>query len=87
MIGDAKEMEIRGGHLSPFTFPLAIEMIQNSYCNEESEKGISRLLPLPIEEIVTHVIPMREFERGFGLVEKSSESIKVVLIPEGGTEL
>ena len=65
VISDAKELEIRGGHLSPNTFPVAIEMIRTG--------------EVPVDAIVTHKLELAEFERGLELVEKSAESCKVVL--------
>src|SRR5690606_23795154 len=44
IIGDAKELTIRGAHLSPYTYPKAIEMIQ---------RGL-----LPMDDIVTHRLPL-----------------------------
>ncbi|CAD7926665.1 unnamed protein product [Amoebophrya sp. A120] len=65
VISDAKEIEIRGGHLSPNTFAPAIRLLQE----------------MPLADIVTHVLPFTQFQEGFRLVDASSESIKVVLVP------
>merc|ERR1712146_579212 len=68
IISDSKELEIRGGHLGPYTYPTAIRMIS---------EGL-----IPVEKIVTNKLPMHKFEEGFGLVNKSADSIKVVPTPD-----
>ena len=68
VISDAKEIEIRGGHLGPYQYPVAIRMIENGL--------------IPVKDLVTHVVPMSQFEKGFKLVDASSESIKVTLDPD-----
>ncbi|MDH7570116.1 MAG: zinc-binding dehydrogenase, partial [Armatimonadota bacterium] len=67
IIGDTKELTIRGAHLSPYTYPLAIEMLA---------KG-----EVPVDQIVTHQLPLSQFAAGFQLVAAAERSIKVVLIP------
>lgn len=67
IIGDTKELNIHGAHLSPYTYPIAIDMIA---------KGL-----LPMDEIVTHQLPLAEFQAGINLVRAGDESIKVTLTP------
>jgi erythritol/L-threitol dehydrogenase len=67
MIGDGKELNIHGSHLGPYCYPVAIKMIE--------EKR------LPMDEIITHRLPLAEFQRGIDLVGKGTESIKVTLTP------
>lgn len=67
IIGDTKELNIHGSHLSPYTYPIAIDML---------EKGL-----LPMGKIVSHQLPMASFDRGMALVATGKESIKVTLIP------
>lgn len=67
IIGDTKELNIHGAHLSPFTYPLAIEMIA---------KG-----QLPLDDIVSHQFPLEQFEQAFALVQEARTSIKVALMP------
>src|SRR5882757_228582 len=67
MIGDTKELNIHGSHLGPHCYPVAIKMIE--------EKR------LPMDEIITHQLPLAEFQRGIELVGKGTESIKVTLTP------
>jgi threonine dehydrogenase-like Zn-dependent dehydrogenase len=66
-IGDGKELDVRGSHLSPYAFPPAIALIASG--------------ALPMQRIVTHQLPLEEFEQGIGLVADGRESIKVVLRP------
>lgn len=67
IIGDTKELDIRGAHLSPHTYPVAIRML---------EQGL-----LPIDEIVTHRLPLADFQAGIDLVAAGTASIKVTLEP------
>jgi len=67
IIGDGKELDVRGAHLSPFCYPVAIKWL---------EKGL-----LPIDQIITHQLPLESFQQGIDLVAKGSESVKVTLRP------
>ena len=67
IIGDSKELNIHGAHLSPRTYPIAIAML---------EKGL-----LPMDRIVTLQFPLAEFQDGIDLVAKGDRSIKVTLTP------
>lgn len=67
IIGDRKELDLRGAHLSPNAYQSAIRFVH---------KG--QIKP---EKVITHEIPLGDFKKGFEMVEKGEESIKVVLIP------
>jgi threonine dehydrogenase-like Zn-dependent dehydrogenase len=67
IIGDTKELNIHGSHLGPYCYPVAIKMIEDGR--------------LPMDRIVTHKLPLAEFQRGIDLVARGTESIKVVLTP------
>lgn len=67
IIGDTKELNIHGAHLSPHTYPVAIRMI---------EQGL-----LPMDEIVTHRLPLAKYQEGIELVKAGTASIKVTLEP------
>lgn len=67
IIGDSKELNLYGAHLSPHTYPTAMRMI--------AEKR------LPMEDILTHRLPLADFEHGVSLASKGSESLKVTLDP------
>lgn len=67
IIGDTKELNIHGAHLSPHAYPTAIRML---------EQGL-----LPMSSIVTHQLPLADFPRGIELVASGEQSIKVTLRP------
>ncbi|MDA0709285.1 MAG: alcohol dehydrogenase catalytic domain-containing protein [bacterium] len=67
VIGDTKELNIHGAHLSPYCYPIAIRML---------EQGL-----LPMDQIMTHQLPLESFQTGLDLVADGSESIKVTLTP------
>jgi erythritol/L-threitol dehydrogenase len=67
IIGDTKELNIHGAHLSPYTYPTAIRML---------EQGL-----LPMEQIITHQLPLSQFHEGMALVASGKQSIKVTLTP------
>ena len=53
--------------MGPHCWPKAIDMVANNR--------------LPLDEIITHTYPLKEFEKGIEMVMKSANSIKVMLIP------
>ena len=65
IIGDGKELNIHGAHLGPYCFPTAIDYLA---------RGL-----IQIEPIVTHHLPLADFEQGFRAVENPEDSIKVLL--------
>lgn len=67
IIGDTKELNIHGAHLGPYCYPVAIDMLS---------KGL-----LPMDQIVTHQLPLADFQAGINLVESGAHSIKVTLTP------
>lgn len=67
IIGDLKELTIHGAHLSPYCYPIAIDMLQ---------KGL-----LPMDQIITHQLPLAKFGEAIELVEAGARSIKVTLAP------
>ena len=67
IIGDSKELNIHGAHLGPHCYPVAIRMI---------EQGL-----MPLDDIVTHRLPLAEFQKGIDLVAAGRDSIKVTLEP------
>ncbi|NIA15857.1 MAG: alcohol dehydrogenase catalytic domain-containing protein [Nitrospiraceae bacterium] len=67
IIGDGKELNIHGAHLGPYTFPIAIDYLQ---------RGL-----IDIEPIVTHHLPLGDFEQGLWAVENPADTIKVLLKP------
>lgn len=67
IIGDTKELNIHGAHLSPHCYPIAIRML---------EQGL-----LPMDQIVTHKLRLDEFQKGIDLVADGTQSVKVTLTP------
>jgi threonine dehydrogenase-like Zn-dependent dehydrogenase len=67
IIGDTKELNIHGAHLGPYCYPVAVRMLQ-----EER---------LPMDEIVTHRLPLSAFQQGIDLVASGLRSVKVTLEP------
>eukprot|EP01104_Vermistella_antarctica_P011203 TRINITY_DN3106_c0_g1_i1.p1 TRINITY_DN3106_c0_g1~~TRINITY_DN3106_c0_g1_i1.p1 ORF type:complete len:416 (-),score=49.41 TRINITY_DN3106_c0_g1_i1:35-1219(-) len=70
VIGDTKELNIRGGHLSGSTgYRQAIRMLQDR--------------DVPVDDIVTHCLNLDQWKEGIDLVTQGTESIKVALKPPG----
>lgn len=67
IIGDMKELNIYGAHLAPYTFSLAIDYINRGLIN--------------VDPIVTHELPLEEYETAIRMVHEAKESIKVLLKP------
>ncbi len=67
IISDDKELDVRGAHLGPHTWPKAISIL---------ESGI-----LPMDDICTHQLPLSQFQEGLDLVGAGTKSVKVSLIP------
>ncbi len=67
IIGDSKELNIHGAHLGPYCYPVAISMLQ---------EGL-----LPMDDIVTHRMPLKDFQQGLDLVASATSSVKVTLEP------
>ena len=66
-LGDTKELTIVGGHLGPHCWPKAIDMVANQ--------------ELPLGDIITHKLPMKDFLKGIQMVLDSKDSVKVMLVP------
>ncbi len=67
IIGDTKELDIRGSHLGPYCYPIAMDMLA---------KGL-----LPMDQIITHRLPLSSYQAGIDLVASGDRSIKVTLEP------
>jgi erythritol/L-threitol dehydrogenase len=68
IISDDKELDIRGAHLGPHTWPAAIKMIESG--------------SLPMDKICSTQFPLSQFQAGLDLVADSSNSVKVSLLPD-----
>ncbi|WP_167751409.1 MDR/zinc-dependent alcohol dehydrogenase-like family protein [Lentibacillus salicampi] len=67
IISDRKELDLLGSHLGPYCYPTVIDGITDG--------------TLPTEGVVTHKLPLEEFEKGFELMKKGDQSLKIVLEP------
>ena len=72
VIGDRKELDVRGAHLGPFRYPLAIDYLS---------RGL-----IDAGRLVTHRYPLERFGDALetmyvGRADDGSESIKMVLVP------
>lgn len=67
VIGDGKELIIKGSHLSALTYGSTIKGI---------ESGL-----IKTDGLISHMFPMADWEQAFETAEKSPEAIKVALIP------
>ncbi|MER2076542.1 alcohol dehydrogenase catalytic domain-containing protein [Psychrobacillus psychrotolerans] len=66
VIGDKKELDIRGSHLGPYTYPIAIDLFERKLVTAEG--------------IITHKYKIEEFSEAIATAQ-TSEAIKVQLIP------
>jgi threonine dehydrogenase-like Zn-dependent dehydrogenase len=67
IISDRKELDVLGAHLSPYCYEPVIEWMENNL--------------IPTEGVVTHVLPLTEWEKAFEMAEKGDNSLKIVLKP------
>ncbi len=67
IISDDKELDVLGAHLGPHCWPAAARMLESGR--------------LPLNEIVTHQLPLADFQQGLDLVADGTASIKVSLLP------
>ena len=67
IISDRKQLDILGVHLAPYCYPFVIDAI-----------GDGRL---PTEGVVTHRLPLEEFEKGIAMMKKGDKSLKILLEP------
>jgi threonine dehydrogenase-like Zn-dependent dehydrogenase len=67
IISDDKELDVLGAHLGPHCWPAAARMLESG--------------ALPMDRIVTHQLPISQFQDGLDLVSSGTNSIKVALIP------
>lgn len=66
IIGDRKELDIRGAHLAPYSYEIATDLFERGLV---TSKGI-----------VTHSYSLDDWEKAFELAD-STNSIKVILVP------
>jgi 2-desacetyl-2-hydroxyethyl bacteriochlorophyllide A dehydrogenase len=67
IIGDVKELNIHGAHLGPYSYPKAIQYLDDG--------------TIAADRIVTHTLPLADFQKGIDIVHDQVEALKIVLIP------
>jgi threonine dehydrogenase-like Zn-dependent dehydrogenase len=67
IISDRKELDVLGSHLGPYTYPRAIEYIQQR--------------KIDMRGIVTHTFPLEQFAEAIETMANGEHSLKVVLQP------
>jgi len=66
IIGDVKELDIHGAHLSAYTYPLAIEYLRTGVIDGAS--------------LVSHQLPLAQYDEAIEIAHRGDASIKVVLV-------
>lgn len=68
IIGDRKELDIYGSHLSPYCYPSVIKWILDG--------------TMPTDGVVTHKFPLEEWEKAFEMAATGADhSLKVAILP------
>ena len=68
IIGDRKELDVLGAHLSPYCYPAVIKWIQDG--------------TMPTKGVVSHKFTLDEWQKAFHLAKTGDDnSIKVILVP------
>lgn len=67
IISDRKELDVLGAHLSPYCYETVIEWISNG--------------KLPTRDVVSHKLPLEDWEKGFQMADSGKNSLKVILVP------
>ncbi|HSV31544.1 MAG TPA: alcohol dehydrogenase catalytic domain-containing protein [Atribacteraceae bacterium] len=67
IIGDVKELDILGAHLSPYAYPTAIRFLHEG--------------KVKADHIITQELPLEDYMKGLEMMEKGDEAIKVLLKP------
>ncbi|RJS91529.1 erythritol/L-threitol dehydrogenase [Salinisphaera sp. Q1T1-3] len=71
IIGDRKELDLLGAHLGAYCYPATIAGIADG--------------SIPTDGMVTHRLPLAEFEAGFEQVKAGRDALKVILVPDADT--
>ena len=66
-IGDGKELQIIGSHLSAFTYPSVIRGIQNGLIKTDG--------------LISHTFKLQDWAQAFETAEKAPDAMKVMLVP------
>lgn len=68
IIGDRKELDILGAHLSPYKYPQAIRFIENDMVD--------------VGSLITHQYKLKDYKTAFEKAGEKSDNLKVVILPE-----
>jgi len=66
IIGDRKELDVRGAHLGPYCYPIAIDLLARGLVTSAG--------------IVTHDYPLEEWDAAIAMAD-SLDSVKVLMKP------
>jgi threonine dehydrogenase-like Zn-dependent dehydrogenase len=67
IVGDRKELNIRGAHLGPYLYPLAMRLLQ--------EKRIT------VDPLITHQFALADFPTAMSTAHQGAHALKVMLVP------
>jgi threonine dehydrogenase-like Zn-dependent dehydrogenase len=67
IISDRKQLDVLGVHLGPYCYPFVIEAISDGR--------------LPTRGVVTHQLPLEDYQKGLEMMKKGENSLKILLIP------
>jgi len=67
IISDRKQLDVLGVHLGPYCYPFVIDAI-----------GDGRL---PTRGVVTHQLPLEDYQKGLEMMKKGENSLKILLVP------
>jgi len=67
IISDRKQLDVLGVHLGPYCYPFVIDAISDGR--------------LPTRGVVTHQLPLEDYEKGLEMMKKGENSLKILLLP------
>jgi erythritol/L-threitol dehydrogenase len=67
IISDRKQLDVLGVHLGPYCYPFVIDAINDGR--------------LPTRGVVTHQLPLEEYQKGLEMMKKGENSLKILLVP------
>ena len=68
IIGDRKEINIHGAHLSPYTYPLAMDLLLQG--------------KVSVDPLISHTFPISAFSEAIEAAHNNAEGMKVMIVPE-----
>jgi threonine dehydrogenase-like Zn-dependent dehydrogenase len=67
IISDRKQLDVLGVHLGPYQYPFVISAIADGR--------------IPTEGVVTHKLPLEQYEEGLEMMKTGDKSLKILLVP------